>query len=185
MGRQKRFRPLRRATSSCAIKLAGGKFYEQETAETRSIASGSEQDDYVSRRAPSTAPAFLLRKAGQKNSSLGFIDKLQALTHQKRQGFAFIGQAQRQAVLPCFRAFLGRKAGAGLRNSLCGYAERLFKVKFGRYVDFVGNIFSVLFALADTFGKQIFDLTVDRAEIVLRPGGDSVVQLGITAVGIE
>ena len=58
------------------VKLAGGKFYEQETAETRSIASGSEQDDYVSRRAPSTAPAFLLRKAGQKNLSLDFIDKL-------------------------------------------------------------------------------------------------------------
>ncbi|MGN1122076.1 MAG: hypothetical protein ACI4RV_06890 [Eubacteriales bacterium] len=65
-------------------------FGVSETAETRSIANGSERDDYVSRRtgapkeispsaegdegyAPSTAPAFLLRKAGQKNLSLGFI----------------------------------------------------------------------------------------------------------------
>ena len=40
-----------------------------------------------------------------------------------------------------------------------------------------GNVFSVLFALAYTLAKQIFDLTVYRAEIVLSPSGNGVIQL--------
>ena len=40
------------------------------------------------------------------------------------------------------------------------------------------DILSVFLPLADTLGEQILDLTVYRAEIVLRPGGDGGVQLG-------
>ncbi len=40
----------------------------------------------------------------------------------------------------------------------------------------VGDIFSVLFPLSDTFGQQIFDLAVDGTEIVFRPRGNGVVK---------
>ena len=54
---------------------------------------------------------------------------------------------------------------------------RLFDIDIERLVDFVRYIFSVFLSLADTFGQKIFDLPVDRSEIILRPGGNVVVQL--------
>ena len=56
-------------------------------------------------------------------------------------------------------------------------------VQVGRGVYFIGNVFSVLFPLAHTFGQKVFYLSVDGAEIVLRPSGDGVVQLGGEAKG--
>ena len=56
-------------------------------------------------------------------------------------------------------------------------------VQVGRGVYFVGNVFSVLFHLAHTFGQKVFYLPVDGAEIVLRPSGDGVVQPGGEAKG--
>ena len=45
------------------------------------------------------------------------------------------------------------------------------------HVDFVGDVPSVLFSLSDTLRKKVFDLTVDRAEIILCPCGDRLVKL--------
>ena len=53
----------------------------------------------------------------------------------------------------------------------------LFNIQLRRDIDFVGDVFSVFLSLADAFGQQVFDLTVDRAEIVLRPRGDGIVEL--------
>ena len=53
-----------------------------------------------------------------------------------------------------------------------------FNIQLRRHVDLIGDVFAVLFALAHTLGKKIFDLPVDRAEIILCPGGDSGVELG-------
>ena len=39
------------------------------------------------------------------------------------------------------------------------------------------DVFPILFSLADTFCQQIFDLSVDGPEIVLRPGCDRVIEL--------
>ena len=54
--------------------------------------------------------------------------------------------------------------------------RRLFDVDIERLVDFVRYILSVFPALADTFGKKIFDLPVNRSEIILCPGGNVVLQ---------
>ncbi len=53
-----------------------------------------------------------------------------------------------------------------------------------RYIDLLGNIrllryvFPGFSPLPDTFSQQIFDLAVDRAKIVLRPGGNGIIELG-------
>ena len=46
-----------------------------------------------------------------------------------------------------------------------------------RLVDFIRDIFSALFVLPDAFGQNVFDLTVDRTEVLLRPRRELVVQL--------
>ena len=51
-------------------------------------------------------------------------------------------------------------------------------VQLRRYVQFVGNVFPVLFPLTDTFTQKVLDLSVHGAEIVLRPSGDRGVELG-------
>lgn len=51
------------------------------------------------------------------------------------------------------------------------------EIQFWRDVQLVGDIFPVLFALTHALGKQIFDLSVHRAEVILCPCRDSVVQL--------
>ena len=56
---------------------------------------------------------------------------------------------------------------------LCEFAD----VHIKRSINFIGYIFAVLFALFNALGQQIFNLTVDRAEVVLRPCGDIVIQL--------
>lgn len=53
----------------------------------------------------------------------------------------------------------------------------LFNIQLWRDIDFVGDIFAVFLPLTDAFGQKIFDLTVDRAEIVLCPSSDGVVEL--------
>ena len=52
----------------------------------------------------------------------------------------------------------------------------LSNIQFGRYVQFVGNVLAVFLALTHAFGKQIFNLSVDRTEIVFRPRRDCIVQ---------
>ena len=59
-----------------------------------------------------------------------------------------------------------------------GAAVFSFNIQFYRHVDLVGDILSVFLPLADTLGEQLLDLTVYRAEIVLRPGSDGGIQLG-------
>ena len=49
--------------------------------------------------------------------------------------------------------------------------------EIGRLVDFIRDIFSALFVLLYAFGQNVFDLTVDRAEVLLRPRRELIVQL--------
>lgn len=59
----------------------------------------------------------------------------------------------------------------------CSQANpKLLDIQFGRDVDFVGNIFAVLFALPDTFGQQIFNLSVHGTKVILRPGSNGMIQ---------
>ena len=51
------------------------------------------------------------------------------------------------------------------------------EIELGRQVDLFAEVLTVLFPLAHAFGQQIFDLAIDGTEIVLRPGGDGVVEL--------
>ena len=53
----------------------------------------------------------------------------------------------------------------------------LFNIKFYRLVDRIGNVFAVFLALLDALGQKIFDLPVDRTEIILRPRSYGIVQL--------
>ena len=54
----------------------------------------------------------------------------------------------------------------------------LRNIELGRNVDLIGNVFSVFLPLSHTLGEQIFDLTVHRAKIILRPRGNGGVELG-------
>ena len=58
-----------------------------------------------------------------------------------------------------------------------------FDVQLWGDVDLVGDVFAVLFALADTFGEKVFDLTVHRTKIIFGPSGDGGVELGGEAEG--
>ena len=60
----------------------------------------------------------------------------------------------------------------------------LFDVQLWGDVDLIGDVFAVLFALADTFGEKVFDLTVHRTKIIFGPSGDGGVELGGEAEGI-
>lgn len=53
------------------------------------------------------------------------------------------------------------------------------KIQLRRLVEMLRNVLPILLALPDTFGQEVFDLAVDRAEIVLRPGSDCVIELFI------
>lgn len=55
------------------------------------------------------------------------------------------------------------------------YRDFYSNIQFGRNVDFVGDIFSVLFPLPNALGKEVFDLPIHGTEVVLRPSGDGVV----------
>ena len=55
--------------------------------------------------------------------------------------------------------------------------DKSLDVDIQRFIQMFGYIFAVFPALPDTFREEILDLSVDRAEIVLRPGGDIVIQL--------
>ena len=57
------------------------------------------------------------------------------------------------------------------------------EIELGRDVDLLADVFAVLFPLAHALGQKILDLAVDRAEIVLCPGGDGGVELGGQAQG--
>ncbi len=59
----------------------------------------------------------------------------------------------------------------------------LFNIQLGRDVDFVGNVFAVLFPLSDALRQQILYLSVHRAEVILCPCGDGVIQLGAQPQG--
>ena len=54
-------------------------------------------------------------------------------------------------------------------------------IQFRRFVDLLPDVFPVLFPLLHAFRQQIFDLPVDGAEVVLRPGGEGFVQTLIQA----
>ena len=49
------------------------------------------------------------------------------------------------------------------------------EIQLRRDVQLVGDIFPVLFALTHALGKQIFDLPVHRAEVILCPSGKMIV----------
>ena len=51
------------------------------------------------------------------------------------------------------------------------------QLEIWRLVDFIRDIFSALLVLLYAFGQNVFDLTVDRAEVLLRPRRELVVQL--------
>ena len=57
------------------------------------------------------------------------------------------------------------------------------EIKLRRHVDLFADVFAVLFPLTDALGEQIFDLAVDRAEVILRPGSNGGVELGRKAQG--
>ena len=59
----------------------------------------------------------------------------------------------------------------------------LFQIQLRGHIQLIRNIFSILFTLTHTLGKQILDLPIHRAEVVLRPGGNGVVQLRIQPQG--
>ena len=59
-------------------------------------------------------------------------------------------------------------------SALC-HAGGLLNINFKRFVQRLGNIFPVLFALFYAFGQKIFDLTVYRTKIILRPGCQGVI----------
>lgn len=59
----------------------------------------------------------------------------------------------------------------------CANAFILLYIQLGWYVYVLAHIFTVLFALTNAFGQQVFNLSVYRAEIIFRPGGYCVVQL--------
>ena len=56
------------------------------------------------------------------------------------------------------------------------FRKSLFNIQFRRFIHSVGNIFSVLFALPDTFCEQIFNLPVYGAKIIFCPGCDLIIQ---------
>ena len=53
----------------------------------------------------------------------------------------------------------------------------LFDIQFRRDIYLVGNIFAVLLPLAHALGEQVFNLTVNAAEVILRPGGNGIIEL--------
>ena len=62
-----------------------------------------------------------------------------------------------------------------------GNVRRTFSltdIQLRRNIQFIGHVFSVLFALSDAFGEQVFYLSVYRAEIILCPCCDCIIQLG-------
>ena len=66
-----------------------------------------------------------------------------------------------------------RGAGAAAPRRFGG----LFYVQLRRHIQLLRCGRAVLFALAHALGQKIFYLPVDRAEVILRPRGDCVVQL--------
>ena len=64
------------------------------------------------------------------------------------------------------------------RYSLSFSIQDSVNIQFRRLIQSFRNIFAVLFALAYTLGKKIFNLSVDRAEVVLCPGCDLVIKFG-------
>ena len=82
---------------------------------------------------------------------------------------------------------------SGLVNNLrlaCSAArsKRFFmgssmEIQLRRDIQLVGDIFPVLFALTHALGKQIFDLPVHRAEVILCPSGKGIVEFSIQAQG--
>lgn len=52
------------------------------------------------------------------------------------------------------------------------------EIELGRYVDFIADVLAVFLSLAHALAEQILDLSVDRAEVVLGPGGDGGIELG-------
>ena len=55
----------------------------------------------------------------------------------------------------------------------------LFDIQFRRHIDLVGDILTVLLPLTDALGEEILDLTVHRAEVILCPGSNGIVELRI------
>ena len=62
-----------------------------------------------------------------------------------------------------------------LRNSV--------NIQLGRFIQMFGDVSAVLLALLDALGEKIFDLSVHRAEIVLRPRSNGIVELCVQAEG--
>ncbi len=52
-----------------------------------------------------------------------------------------------------------------------------FNLDIQRCVYLLSNVLTVLFALFNAFGEEIFNLSVDGAEIILSPSGKGVIEL--------
>ena len=79
-------------------------------------------------------------------------------------------------IIHCFFCLMNACKIMGVSYGIGNTGLRLFDIDIERLVDFVRYILSVFLSLADTFGQKVFDLPVDRSEIILRPGGNVVVQ---------
>lgn len=68
----------------------------------------------------------------------------------------------------------------GTRRPVKGTREGIMAlyIQFRRFVQGFGYIFPILFPLSDALGEQVFDLSVEGAKIVLRPGGKLFIQAG-------
>ena len=53
----------------------------------------------------------------------------------------------------------------------------LLQIQLRRQVDLIRNVLSVFLALTDALSKEIFDLTVDGAKVVLCPRGNGGIPL--------
>lgn len=58
------------------------------------------------------------------------------------------------------------------------YQKQRLNIQFRRHVNFIGYIFSVFLSLPHALRQKILYLSVDGAEIILRPGCNGVVELG-------
>ena len=63
------------------------------------------------------------------------------------------------------------------RKRMLASSLSTLNVDIQRLIQRLGHVFSILLPLPHAFGQQVLDLPVGRAEIVLRPGRNLVVQL--------
>ena len=77
-------------------------------------------------------------------------------------------------VCRCWRAY----AGAVSRKIVIDPKALLSDVERGRFIHGVGDIFAVFSPLFHAFGEQVFNLSVHRAKVILRPSGNLIIEFG-------